>query len=351
MRATRGRGRGRPPLPTASTRQNTATSVVPASVAGRTPAAAGTRSSPRHTHSTQAAVSADTDLSARAQTKEISASPEEPSDPVVTSLFPQTPVVPHLPPIPPPHSSPTGSSDDNSSTSNASSHNNNNNSTGYAAAAGADENNFGDSIVNSFDVNYGGNNDFEDDAIIGASDDASNNDFAADTYDFNARLHHYMEYTEISSRNIRAVEYCIMTQANTIVYNNQTKGRVDLEEESVRVYLQLIRDIPSAYFANNAVRTGMLQGYTGMRGKTAGNAKIAAGPFVRKLKKVVAKVRLFASNFPTTLPSGSTPCDLRKAFIVKVWKEDRLAQKKGEEVSHINFNMLHRFHSNIYRSF
>ena len=160
-----------------------------------------------------------------------------------------------------------------------------------------------------------------------------------------------MEYTEISSRNIRAVEYCIMTQANTIVYNNQTKGRVDLEKESVRVYLQLIRDIPSAYFANNAVRTVMLQGYTGMQGKTAGNAKIAAGPFVRKLKKVVAKVRLFASNFPTTLPSGSTPCDLRKAFIVKVWKEDRLAQKKGEEVIHINFNTLHRFHSNIYRSF
>jgi hypothetical protein len=238
--------------------------VVPASVAGRTPAAAGTRSSPRHTHSTQAAASADTGLSARAQTKEISASPEEPSDPVVASLFPQTPVVHALAPLPSPHSSLAGSSDDNSSNSNASSRNNNDNNTGYAAAAGADENNFGDNIINSFDVNNGDNYDAEDDGIIGDSKDASVNDFAADAYDFNARLHHYMEYTEISSRNIRAVEYCIMTQANTIVYNNQTKGRVDLEEENVRVYLQLICDIPSAYFANNAVRTGMLQGYTGM---------------------------------------------------------------------------------------
>ena len=181
-----------------------------------------------------------------------------------------------------------------------------------------------------FDKDY---DDIDDD-----NDDAHINDFAADKYDFNQRMHHYMEFSAISSRNVRAVEYCCMTQANTIVYNNQTKGRAKLDEEHLSEYLKLVRDIPDSYFVNHTVKATMLEGYVGMRGKTAAGstgkkAAIAAGPFARRQAKVVAKVRFFSSNFPKTLPSGKSPCDVRKAFIVKVWKADRHACKKGEEVS------------------
>jgi hypothetical protein len=138
-----------------------------------------------------------------------------------------------------------------------------------------------------------------------------------------------------------------MTQANTIVYNNQTKARAKLDEEHLREYLKLVRDIPDSYFVNHTVKVDMLTGYVGMRGKnavgsTGKRAAIAAGPFARREAKVVAKVRFFASNFPKTLPSGKSPCDVRKAFIVKVWKADRHASKKGDEVSlHIDYIMLH----------
>ena len=184
-----------------------------------------------------------------------------------------------------------------------------------------------------FDKNY---DDIDDDGV-----DANVNDYAADKYDFNTRMHHYMGYSAISSRNVRAVEYCCMTQANTIVCNHQTKGRVELDEEHLKVYLELVRDIPDSYFVNHTVKAEMLKGYVGMRGKkTTGagandgkRAAIAAGPFVRRQKRVVSKVRLFASNFPKILPSGKSPCDVRIAFIVKVWKADCHARKKGEEVS------------------
>jgi hypothetical protein len=183
-----------------------------------------------------------------------------------------------------------------------------------------------------FDNNY---DDIDDDGV-----DANVNDYAADKYDFNTRMHHYMGYSAISSRNVRAVEYCCMTQANTIVCNHQTKGRVELDEEHLKVYLELVRDIPDSYFVNHTVKAEMLKGYVGMRGKKTGagaaaNGKrtaIAAAPFARREKKVVSKVRLFASNFPKILPSGQTPCDVRKAFIVKVWKANKHATKKGKEV-------------------
>ncbi len=185
--------------------------------------------------------------------------------------------------------------------------------------------------ANIFDKNY---DDIADDGV-----DANVNDYAADKYDFNERLHHYMEFAAISSRNVRAVEYCCMTQANTIVYNNQTKGRAKLDEEQLREYLKLVRDIPDAYFVNHTVKADMLIGYVGMRGKTAAGStgkkkEITAGPFARRQATVVAKVRFFASNFPKTLPSGKSPCDVRKAFIVKVWKADKHARKLGAEVSH-----------------
>lgn len=189
-------------------------------------------------------------------------------------------------------------------------------------------------LMNPFENNY---DDIDDDGV-----DANINDYAADKYDFNQRLHHYMGFSEISSRNVRAVEYCCMTQANTIVYNHQTRGRVELDDEHLKVYLELVRDIPDSYFVNHTIKAEMLKGYVGMRGKktVAGapvangkRAAIAAAPFVRRQKKVISKVRLFASNFPKILPSGKSPCDVRKAFIVKVWKADRHACKKGEEVS------------------
>ena len=51
------------------------------------------------------------------------------------------------------------------------------------------------------------------------------NDYAAETYDFNQQIHHYMEYQPISTRNFRAVEYCCMVEANTIVYNREERVR------------------------------------------------------------------------------------------------------------------------------
>ena len=64
---------------------------------------------------------------------------------------------------------------------------------------------------------------------------------------------------------------------------------------------------------------------------------IAAVPFAHKQKKVVAKVCLFASNFPglvdyKDLPSGKVLKDMKIAFIVKVWKADKIAQNRGGEI-------------------
>ncbi len=81
-----------------------------------------------------------------------------------------------------------------------------------------------------------------------------------------------------------------MMQANTIVCNHQTKGRVELDEEHLKVYLELVRDIPDSYFVNHTVKAEMLKGYVGMRGKKTGagaaaNGKrtaIAAAPFARR---------------------------------------------------------------------
>ena len=47
--------------------------------------------------------------------------------------------------------------------------------------------------ANIFDKNY---DDIADDGV-----DANDNDYAADKYDFNERLHHYMEFAAISSCN------------------------------------------------------------------------------------------------------------------------------------------------------
>jgi hypothetical protein len=143
--------------------------------------------------------------------------------------------------------------------------------------------------VKNFDI-------FVDAAVnLTGEDDAIINDFAADKYDFNEHLHHYMEYTPISSHNVRAVEYCCMTQANTIVFNNQTKGKSELDDEQLKEYLKLVADIPNLYFVNHTIKSGMLEGYSGMRGKlvaaaTGRRVGIAAAPFAHKQKKVVAKV-------------------------------------------------------------
>lgn len=97
-------------------------------------------------------------------------------------------------------------------------------------------------------------------------DDANINDFAANKFDFNQRMHHYMEYSAISNHNVRAVEYCCMVQANTIVYNNQTKGKKELDDVQLKEYLKLVHDIPDSYVVNHIIKTSMLDGYVGMRG-------------------------------------------------------------------------------------
>ena len=176
--------------------------------------------------------------------------------------------------------------------------------------------------------------------------DANINDFAADKYNFNQRIHHYMEYSEISARNLRAVEYCCMTQANTIVCNNQTKGKKVLDDMQLKEYLTLVSDIPDSYFVNHTIKAGMLDGYVGMRGggknaAVSGTGKkppIAAAPFARKQKKVVGIVRYFASNFPGAkdykdLPSGKGLRDIKIEFIVKVWKAEKIKQNKAGDVS------------------
>jgi hypothetical protein len=100
----------------------------------------------------------------------------------------------------------------------------------------------------------------------------------------------------------------------------------------------------NAYFVNHTIKAGMLDGYTGMRGgktvnpQTGKKPPIAATPFARKQKKVVAKVRLFASNFPgitdyKDMPSGKGLKDVKIDFIVKVWKADKIANNKGGDVS------------------
>ena len=142
-----------------------------------------------------------------------------------------------------------------------------------------------------------------------------------------------MEYTPISSHNVCTVEYCYMTQANTNVFNNQTKGKSELDDKQLKEYLKLVADIPNSNFMNHTIKSGMLEGYSGMRRKSAAVATgrrvgTAAAPFIRKQKKVVAKVRLFMSNFPKQSPSGKTPCNMRKAFIVKVWKANKLHKRK-----------------------
>jgi len=263
----------------------------------------------RHTQSTNAAASTLTNLVEEARNNN-SSTPVGPADPVSTSLFP-----------PPSYAAATTCYDNNNDTQYDESQallsappplpevadNGRVVERQLTATSGLgddfsssdeDEEKAGDEdecIMNTFDRNY---DDIDDD-----DDDANINDFAADTYDFNQRMHHYMEYSAISHCNVRSVEYCCMTQANTIVYNNQTKGRVELDEEHLREYLKLIRDIPDSYFVNHTVKTGMLGGYVGMRGKktaAVANGKKAAilpVPFVRKEKKVVAKVRFFHLTF------------------------------------------------------
>lgn len=149
-------------------------------------------------------------------------------------------------------------------------------------------------IADTFDQTFDSNDDEDDDEY----DDGNRNDYAADKWEFNKRVHHYMEYSEISTRNVRAVEYVCMTQANTIVCNNSTKGKAVVDDLMLKEYLKLVHDIPDAYFVNHTIKAGMLDGYTGMRGgktvnpQTGKKPPIAATPFARKQKKVVAKVRL-----------------------------------------------------------
>ena len=311
----------------------------------KTPARMGTHSSPQHP-STDSAAAALTNLAIPPRVSNSSNDEESATNPVNTTLFNYTlddeevdpdlsqNLLSPLPPLP-------------SVNRYASRVVESQLTTATDLEDGDDDIGEEESDVNDVPDEAGGNNEdnvenfviFGDAAVdLTGEDDAIINDFAADKYDFNQRLHHYMEYTPISSRNVRAVEYCCMTQANTIVFNNQTKGKSELDDEQLKEYLKLVADIPNSYFVNHTIKSGMLEGYSGMRGKSAAAATgrrvgIAAAPFARKQKKVVAKVRLFMSNFPKQLPSGKTPCDMRKAFIVKVWKADKIAQKKEDKVS------------------
>ncbi len=56
--------------------------------------------------------------------------------------------------------------------------------------------------ANVFDKNY---DDIDDDGV-----DANVNDYAADKYDFNERMHHYMEFNAISSRNVTFAQLSIV---------------------------------------------------------------------------------------------------------------------------------------------
>ena len=288
----------RPPLAPAPTRHSKKT-PAPATVT-KTPARGGIRSSPRHTQSTNAAASALTNLAEQARNN--SATPVVPAagDPVSTTLFHPTSYA---------AAAATTGYDDNNDTQYDESQallspeapfaevvntgrgivqSQLTASTGlgddFLSSSGeeeeekAGEHEDGD-FTNPFENNY---DDIDDDGI-----DANVNDYAADKYDFHERMHHYMGFLAISSRNVRAVEYCCMTQANTIVYNNQTKGRAKLDEEHLREYLKLVKDIPDAYFVNHTVKATMLEGYVGMRGKTVAGSTgkkkaIAAGPFARR---------------------------------------------------------------------
>ncbi len=238
-----GTGRGvSPPLATATIRHSKKT-MAPDTVT-KTPAHEGRRTSPRHTQSTNAAASTLT-KNLVAQARKNSSTP---SDPVSTSLF-------HSPSyataaattgydnnnntqygklqalLSPPPPLPEVANDERVEESQLTT------TTGlgddFLSSPGstsqeeerAGEHNDGN-LINPFENNYDNIND--DDGV-----DENVNDYAADKYDFNfnQRLHHYMELSEISSHNVRAVEYCCMMQVNTIVYNHQTKGRVELDDK------------------------------------------------------------------------------------------------------------------------
>ena len=264
MVAPRGASKGKPPLaPVAASSSKKTKTKAPSTVKATPAAHTGTRrTSPRHTQSTNTAAATLTTMAVAATMNSATAAPP-PADPVCTALFP------------PPHDHQDDTtrdlvalgdetagnllkySSDSSSDEDSYADSNKNNTT-HASAADDDVD-----IMTTFDHDPNYDDDINDD------DDGGINDFAADKYDFNERMHHYMEYTEISSRNVRAVEYCCMVQASTIVYNNQTKGKSELDDNQLTEYLKLVRDIPDSYFVNHQIKKGMLEGYVGMRGKTA----------------------------------------------------------------------------------
>jgi hypothetical protein len=87
---------------------------------------------------------------------------------------------------------------------------------------GGDNNNEIDpKFMDSLDHHYSDDDSKDDDTHI--------NDNATDKYAFNQHMHHYMEYSAISSPKVHAVEYCCMTQANTITCNGVTKGKMELD--------------------------------------------------------------------------------------------------------------------------
>jgi hypothetical protein len=113
--------------------------------------------------------------------------------------------------------------------------------TGTGLGDNNDDDGMDTNFIESFDHHYSDDDSKDEDAHI--------NDYAANTYDFNQRMHHYMEYCAISPRTVRAVEYCCMTQANTVVCNGITKGKTELDTDQLREYMQLIRDIPDSYLS------------------------------------------------------------------------------------------------------
>ena len=160
------------------------------------------------------------------------------------------------------------------------------------------------------------------------------NDFAVEKYDFNHRLHHYMEYQPICLCNYWAVEYCCMVQANTIVCSNQQTQTKELHWKLMAEYLRLVEALPDSIFANHTIKPKMMVGYYGMRTKNG----FKLDSFARKMSKVVPCVRLFLTQFPAAqdyskLPSGTDLKDMKIAFIVNIWKKEKREQKQAMAVS------------------
>ena len=152
------------------------------------------------------------------------------------------------------------------------------------------------------------------------SDTGSMNDYSANNYPLNERVSFFMERRAIASNNRAAVEAAYIIEALTLVRSAATMKKPDVALKVQETYKSLIHAIPNNRFADDGIKTKMLQGYFRAKKNSPAGMLIKAEDTMGKVRAMAASIQGIGTPLHK-LPSGKGLRDVWMEFVEKKYKE------------------------------